>query len=205
MSFGRAPDEEQVEMFDWIESSLAQKGIYKYEISNFAKPGFESRHNLTYWADQPYWGLGLSAHSYFPDAGPFGTRFWNPKSLDQYQTQTQILSVGRKPFELLPQDQKESLLEHEALTDFCHMFLRTATGLPKTPLNRRFYRTATLAEKRLKGLVFKGLLSESPQGWALTPKGQLLSNQVFAELLFCFFDLHTWGAPALTTASLRTY
>ena len=205
MSFGRAPEDEQVQMFDWIETRLAKNGLYKYEISNFARPGFESQHNMAYWSDRSYWGLGLSAHSYFPDAGPFGTRFWNPKSLDDYKKQTQILSVGRKPFELLPPDQKESLLEHEALTDFCHMFLRTATGLPKSPLNRRFYRTATLAEKRLKHLVTKDFLSESAQGWSLTTKGQMLSNQVFAELLFCKEDLHTWGAPALTSGNLRTY
>lgn len=205
MSFGRAPEEEQVEMFEWIESTLAKNNIYKYEISNFAKPGFESRHNMAYWSDQSYWGLGLSAHSYFPNAGPFGTRFWNPKTLDLYQKQSQILGIGRKPFEFLPEDQKESLLEHEALTDFCHMFLRTANGLPKSRLNRSFYRTASLAERRLKGLVQSGLLSESPQGWSLTPKGQLLSNQVFAELLFSKEDIPTWSTPALTSANLRTY
>lgn len=205
MSFGRAPDDEQAEMFEWIEKRLEKSGIYKYEISNFAKHGFESRHNMTYWADQNYWGLGLSAHSYLSNSGPFGTRFWNPKSLDAYKAQTEILGVGRKPFELLPDDQKESLHEHEALTDVCHMFLRTATGLPKTHLNRRFYRTASLAEKRLKRLVQDGLLLESPRGWSLTAKGQLLSNKVFAELLFCKEDLPTWSVPALTSANLRTY
>ncbi len=75
MSVGRPPEGEQVEMFSTIETSLAKLGLRKYEISNFAKPGYESRHNLAYWNDSAYWGIGLSSHSYNPEG--FGSRFWN--------------------------------------------------------------------------------------------------------------------------------
>lgn len=49
---------------DIIHHGLSHKGFRRYEISNYGKPGFESRHNLLYWTDENYWGLGLSAHSY---------------------------------------------------------------------------------------------------------------------------------------------
>ena len=81
MAIGRAPEDEQVKMFELIESELAKSGIYRYEISNFARPGFESKHNQLYWNDQPYWGLGTGAHSYFPqgsgNSGAWGMRFSN--------------------------------------------------------------------------------------------------------------------------------
>ena len=62
---------------------LQQHGFYRYEISNFAKPGYQSRHNNLYWTDETYWGVGLSAHSYKKDPD-WGYRFLNPSSYDSY-------------------------------------------------------------------------------------------------------------------------
>ena len=76
-SKGRAADEIQVAMFDAIEKALTGGGLQRYEISNFAKPGFESRHNLLYWNDDEYWGVGLSSHSYLKNSNgvvAFGIR-----------------------------------------------------------------------------------------------------------------------------------
>src|SRR5690606_23950909 len=72
----RPPEGEQVKMFEVIHSELTARGMERYEISNYSLPGFESRHNLLYWTDQPYLGLGLSAHSY-SKAAPWGVRYWN--------------------------------------------------------------------------------------------------------------------------------
>ncbi len=112
MARGRAIESEQVEMFDLIEQELCGAGIEKYEISNFAKPGSESRHNTLYWTDQPYWGLGVSSHSYFPRESrldwkalaPFGFRFWNPAGLKTYVQQVSQLSQQH----LQPQSQQPS-------------------------------------------------------------------------------------------------
>src|SRR5690606_5962345 len=83
LSKNRADDETQVEMFRTIEKVLEANNIHRYEISNYARPGFESRHNLIYWNDQPYWGVGLSAHSFLnEESSEWGTRFFNPKSYD---------------------------------------------------------------------------------------------------------------------------
>jgi oxygen-independent coproporphyrinogen III oxidase len=188
MSLGRPPEDEQVAMFAEIESQLGTIGLDKYEISNFAKAGFESRHNMAYWRDVSYWGIGLSSHSYMREHNPHGLRFWNPKSLTHYGEQVERQA---KTFpELLPADQFESLAENEMLTDMCHMFLRTSLGLPdgkwleKTPPHIQ-----PQLKKRLEKLVDRGLLQHEHDSWRLTREGQLISNRVFEELTFLTADL----------------
>lgn len=177
MSRGRAPEDEQIEMFDLIETRLRTIGIEKYEISNFAKPGFESRHNLVYWKDQSFWGIGVSAHSYDRDAGPYGERFWNTKDIYKYGDQSLL--------KLLPGEQSEELREHEAMTDFCHMFLRTKSGLAPAAVRNKFSATAAgLIERELKSLLSDGLLEPVGDHVRLTPRGELISNQVFERLTF---------------------
>ena len=68
MQEGRARGDEQVKMFQLIEHTLGGVGVEAYEVSNFARPGFESRHNTLYWTGAAYWGVGLSSHSYLPPA-----------------------------------------------------------------------------------------------------------------------------------------
>ena len=58
MNQGRCSEKEQIEMFHLIFDCFQEMGLEHYEISNFAKPGFKSRHNTLYWTDQDYWGLG---------------------------------------------------------------------------------------------------------------------------------------------------
>jgi oxygen-independent coproporphyrinogen-3 oxidase len=188
MSLGRPPEDEQITMFDVIEAELRGIGLLKYEISNFAKPGSESRHNMAYWRDVNYWGIGLSSHSYARDLGPFGTRFWNPKGLPVYGAQTAIKGAGFR--ETLPEDQWESLAQHEALTDFSHMFLRTTRGLSEEALRKKFPPTV-VAEvlSRLETLTDAGLLSAFSGGWCLSTRGQLISNQVFEQLTFLESEL----------------
>ena len=190
MSQGRPLEDEQVEMFDLIERELQTIGLLKYEISNFAKVGFESRHNLVYWRDRSYWGLGLSSHSYDRDAGEFGMRFWNPKNLDIYGEQ---VAHNASDFRgVLPPAQRESLAGHEALSDFCHIFLRTHAGLPEQDLQAKFTApTVALVHARLNSLTQRGFVERFDRAWRLTARGQLLSNQVFAELSFSSTDFST--------------
>lgn len=177
MSRGRAPEDEQVEMFQLIESRLQTIGLEKYEISNFAKPGFESKHNLVYWNDQNYWGIGVSAHSYDRNAGPFGERFWNTKDIFQYGRQSASAN--------LPSEQNERLLQHEAMTDFCHMFLRTRTGLERAAARNKFGDAeGGLICSEIENLLAEGLLEEFQSRVRLTPQGELISNQVFERLTF---------------------
>lgn len=183
MSANRPLDEDQVEMFRLIERSLKANGLEKYEISNFAKPSFESQHNLAYWRDQSYWGLGLSAHSYFADQGPYGARFWNPKDFQAYAHQVETLAGSLE--KTLPSSQIEHLKAHEALSDFCHTHLRLRSGLPLEAVQRKFGPSArALVETRLCSLKAKDLVQLSGESAVLTQEGEVLSNLVFEMVHF---------------------
>ncbi len=183
MSVGRPPEGEQIEMFARIEDRLKAIGLLKYEISNFARPNYESRHNQAYWNDSSYWGIGVSSHSYSPNAGPYGMRFWNPKSLKEYAQQAD--TKGQNWEDVLPPESYEKLQPHESLTDFFHMHLRTSRGLSTDALRRKFP-LPVLRDSfdRLKKLTESGLLDSRNNQFCLTKQGELISNKVFEELTF---------------------
>jgi oxygen-independent coproporphyrinogen-3 oxidase len=175
---GQPKEEEQVEMFSLIWSFLESENYINYEISNFSKVGFESQHNLLYWSDDPYWGVGLSSHSYFKNEG-WGKRFWNPKNIDRYVDWVQS---GLD----LPQDHFEELQLNQSLSDFCHTSLRTKKGLDLVKLEAKYGATAQkLIKSSLQKLENEGLLERANESVCrLTRKGILLSNKVFEDLTF---------------------
>jgi oxygen-independent coproporphyrinogen-3 oxidase len=187
----RPLEDEQVEMFNLIAEALGRAGYRRYEISNFAKPGFESKHNSLYWDDSPYWGLGLSAHSY-AHHGEWGLRFWNASAIGAYEEQI-LRRKGTsfsRPAEQLPAEQKEFLKIHQALTDFCHISLRREVGLSEEKLGKKFgsniqkiVHNALLLERE-KGNVLQLKSSPDASDWKLSEEGLLISNQVFAALTF---------------------
>ncbi|MAE74327.1 MAG: coproporphyrinogen III oxidase [Bdellovibrionaceae bacterium] len=188
MSYNRPEEQDQLDMFDAVDEHLDRMGIHKYELSNFSKPGMQSKHNQLYWSNKAYWGLGLSAHSYFPDQG-LGRRFWNPKSFKDYFQQIELSETsGPGWWSELSGDYFEDLQEHEALTDYCHMHLRTMKGLNLKDLSRH-PDWVKLLEPRLNSLNQRGFIRQHDSSWQLTKSGQRLSNQVYAELLFLREDL----------------
>lgn len=191
LSTGRAPEGEQVDMFEHIRESLVGAGFQAYEISNFARPGFESRHNLLYWTDQEYWGVGLSAHSY-SKSEKWGTRFWNRNAIGEYQSQIQADAgkVFDSPNRHLPREQFEALEMRQAVTDFCHTSLRLMRGLLRSELEERFPETARkVVSARLEKLRGRGLVREENGRHFLSTEGVVLSNRVFEELTFLEGDL----------------
>ncbi len=191
LSKGRPIDDEQVEMFDIIADELTRKGFQQYEVSNFALPGFESRHNMLYWVDEPYWSLGLSSHSYSKESA-WGTRYWNINSINEYQKQ--ILAFDGQEFDSpvrhLPSNQVEVLQMHQALTDFCHTSMRLMRGLNVEQLQAKF--PQNVSEKVLqimKILEQKSWIRFDNGHWSLTREGLVLSNRVFQELTFLQEDL----------------
>lgn len=183
MSFNRPADEDQTKMFEIIIDELNTLGLRRYEISNFSKPGFESKHNLLYWQDQPYLSFGLSAHSYIKHKSQWGQRFWNPSSIDEYKKC--ILSPkDREPLsDLKNRKCLEELSAEQSLFDFCHTALRLDEGLHKNKLIEK-YETDLLAPvfDKLKQLEKKNLLEYKKDSWKLSSQGVFLSNQVFSEL-----------------------
>lgn len=195
----RAPEGEQIEMFENIHNTLEKYGFYQYEISNYAQPGFESQHNLLYWQDQPYLGIGLSAHSYLKNN--WGSRFWNKSNIKEYLTDH---AKATESFSLqsISQNQIEHLSKAQSLTDFCHTSLRLNTGLDLSALEnkfgtdvRRFIKTklqnprlASLVEikKQIESPTEKANVNQNIESYCLTRQGQFISNSIFE--FFTFFD-----------------
>lgn len=184
----RPTEDVQLVMFDLIRERLVAAGYVQYEISNFALPGKESRHNSLYWNDDPYWGVGLSAHSYLVrDDEPRHIRFWNPPTLDSYR---KSVSTNQSPLE--KSDCSEHPQIHERLTDFCHTSLRRAKGLDLQLVRTKFGdRNARLVLDKLIVLTKRKLVEGDAAGdrFRLTTSGVLLSNQIFLELTFLSSDL----------------
>jgi len=186
MSKNRAPDEKQAEMFDLIERRLVQASYERYEISNFARDGFESRHNGLYWDDMPYWGLGLSSHSYLP-SHEFGVRFWNPRSMERYCAHIETLTDHSWSPESHQADARELLNRHQALTDFCHTSLRRKKGLDLWQFEKKFKASLLqLASGAVEKNISAGSLEwdQDKRFLRLTQQGVLLSNRVFLDFTF---------------------
>jgi len=184
----RPEESVQVKMFEQIAFYLNEAHFTHYEISNFARNHHYSKHNLSYWSDKNYWGLGLSSHS-FLKINNKRVRFWNPKSLSIYSKQ-----VDKKarlwPFSTLPKDQIEELSPHEAVSDFCHTALRTRWGIDQEKLQDTFGpKISKKVLSRLKKLREKKWIHKKGSSWSLFPSSYLISNAVFREMTFLKEDL----------------
>ena len=183
----RPIDAIQIEMLTMVHESLRSHGFEQYEISNFSKPGFHSRHNLNAWLGHGYWGLGMSAHSYLKH-GDWGVRFWNPPTVLAYQKQlNESVSL---PFENLPKNQVEILQKHEALTDYNHTHLRLKKGIVWTDLKNVFgEQVLKLVKSSLEQEKLQNLVDVTTSGAKLNERGIQLSNLVFSEVTFLKEDL----------------
>ena len=204
MNRNRCSEEKQVEMFSMVFHFLQKMGLEHYEISNFAKPGFQSQHNLLYWTDQDYWGLGLGAHSYKKDPD-FGFRFWNKRSYQDYMKQVNCLKAQDLVERSFPKDQREKLKMHESLTDFCYSGLRLRRGVCEISVRQKFGQQAERAflEKTGRQIRFKNL--EKKEGfYRLSQKGILMSNLVFSDFLFSESDIDKSEKSLLVIKNHRT-
>ena len=178
LSRNRPLEDEQVEMFEIIDRELLKRNFVQYEISNYAIPGFESQHNLLYWTDSEYWGLGLSAHSYLK-SDSWGRRFWNVNNFEKYCEQIDSGIAN------LPAAQFEVLTKAQSLTDFCYTGLRLNSGLSVEKLVQKFgSETLGLVRDRLKTAILNGLVAERSGNICLLPPGRMISNQIFEKIAF---------------------
>ncbi|MFH5182742.1 radical SAM family heme chaperone HemW [Paenibacillus sp. TAB 01] len=165
------PDEDvELDMFLLIMDRLKQAGYGQYEISNFAKPGYESRHNSMYWLNRSYYGLGAGAHGYVR-----GSRHVNIKGVQPYIDAT----LSRRP--LLEQFE---VSEQDSMEDFMMVGLRLTRGVKRADFIRQFGREPeTVFGTVLNKLVSRKLLETTEEGYRLSPQGLLLGNEVFGEFL----------------------
>jgi oxygen-independent coproporphyrinogen-3 oxidase len=170
------PDEDlAAEMFESADDLLDAHGYAHYEIANYARAGFRSRHNSGYWKRDGYLGLGAGAHSFLKDSG-FGTRFSNAADLNEYSTALHNGALPRR--DILPLSRADAMAEHLFLG------LRMSDGVLFSTFEQEF--GAGLRDvfgKELAKLLKQGLLAENGSGIRLTRRGMLLSNQVFQQFL----------------------
>ena len=163
-------EDEEVRMYQMTEEILKEYGYDKYEISNYAKPGYESRHNLGYWSHVPYLGVGLNASSYLDEK-----RFENPAKMEEY---LKIDSFDES------YQQGHLLSVREQMEEFMFLGLRKTKGISKIKFQERFSCSmASVYEKVIKEAMKQGMLREEGDYISLTSKGTLISNQVLCEFL----------------------
>jgi oxygen-independent coproporphyrinogen-3 oxidase len=166
----RLPDDDaQADCYLWTVERLAQAGYEQYEISNFAKPGFSSRHNLKYWLTQPYMGFGPGAHSDFG-----GRRYSFVRDLEGYISG--VLEGGTIV------DEDEAIPQKERSGEYLMLRLRTAQGIDGEEYRRAFFMNFAPLEQRLRLYETQGLAEKRGDRWRLTPKGFLVSNQIIGQL-----------------------
>ena len=167
----QAEDEEA--MYEHIVHTLPACGYRRYEISNFARPGFESRHNLSYWKNVPYLGVGAAAHSYLD-----GMRWANESDTAAY---IRALSAGAPV--RTPEDAART--EANAMEEYAFLALRTAEGIDE----QDFFRTFGVPVDAPYGtviadLIAQGFLSRLDGRIHLTEWGMKFGNEIFYSFLF---------------------
>jgi oxygen-independent coproporphyrinogen-3 oxidase len=167
------PDEDlTADMYETACERLNAAGVGQYEISNFARGGHESRHNLKYWTRQPYMGFGVDAHSMLHGSAPAGesVRFCTPDMLEQY--------IADAPLHRMPVSPQATLEEAFFLG------LRLSRGVDLKKIASEFGEAVVEAlSGTILGCAELGLLERQGDSIRLTGRGRLLSNEVFERFI----------------------
>ncbi|HET7818416.1 MAG TPA: coproporphyrinogen III oxidase, partial [Bacteroidia bacterium] len=168
-SIPNVDDVKSAEQFEILMDSMLANGFLHYEISNFCKEGFYSKHNSSYWLGKSYLGLGPSAHSYNGIE-----RQWNVKSNSKY-----ILSLKEN---LLPFE-NEILTEHQKYNEYILTSLRTIWGVDEKKIESDF--SKDVYERYLKSVIEKineGYVEKEAGRLTLTRKGKLYADKISSDL-----------------------
>ena len=165
------PEEDtECDMYYLAARKLSSAGYSHYEISNYSKPGYECRHNLKYWHNESYVGIGVSAYSYLD-----GIRYGNTSEIDEY------LSCEREKY---IQREESAELENEAY-DYVMLGLRLSEGISLSDYEKRFKNNFLTVER--KKLIQKyselGMIELVGDRLRLTDRGLYISNRILTDLL----------------------
>ncbi|HSY63407.1 MAG TPA: radical SAM family heme chaperone HemW [Terriglobales bacterium] len=165
------PDEDlTADLYLMACERLEAAGVRQYEISNFARPGRESRHNLKYWTRQPYLGFGVDAHSMVPGLNGEAVRFSTPDSLEAYVSGAPLNRVG--------------ISADAALEETFFLGLRLNSGVDLRRVAAKLGEDAVAGfSKSIADFVQTGLMEQQGDVIRLTSRGRLLSNEVFERFI----------------------
>jgi len=170
------PDDDlTAEFYETACARLNAAGIEQYEISNFARSGFESRHNLKYWTRQPYLGFGVDAHSMLPTAAALPSQNVESVRLATTDDYDRYLAA--------PEWSASPVTQEQALEESFFLGLRLNRGVDLERLRADFGEAVRKFDPMISELVEQGLLVRSAGNIRLTPRGRLLSNEVFGRFI----------------------
>ena len=165
--------EEDRAMYHFVTSTLKENGYVHYEISNMARPGYESRHNSMYWRAEPYYAFGVGAHYYIG-----AERGCHAETLDEYLSAMTNPSVRREDVLFT----EEILSEEDRKKEFMMLGFRTRSGVGEAEFLKRFrVSVASAFGAELEKEIKAGLVEFSDGVYRLTEKGVDLANQVFMD------------------------
>ena len=165
-----ADDDTQADMYLWMVERLKNAGYGQYEISNFSRPGRQSRHNLKYWMGEEYVGFGPSAHSYFGQQ-----RYSFVRDLDAYIQG--VLHNGK----IL--DESSRINRKELGKEYLMLRMRTIWGVEGNEYRERFYLNFLPLEERFREYESYGWAECTEGRWHFTPSGFLLSNPLIGDIM----------------------
>ena len=194
---GKVPEPDAdlaADMYEMAQEVMEGTGYRHYEISNWAMSGYPSRHNLIYWRNEPFLGVGPGAHSYlggFEGGSGGGSRFWNLKSprdyVEKLQTPSSSLDGRSATLEELIKavpvvESVEAIDRRLEMAETLMMGLRLDTGVAFDAFSRRFGQTPAEAYPTVVAeLIDVGLLEDSCDVLKLTRRGRMLGNEVFSR------------------------
>jgi oxygen-independent coproporphyrinogen-3 oxidase len=170
-------EDEEIAMGELIEQRLGAAGLRRYEISNYARPGFHSRHNVNYWQGGDYLGIGAGAHSYkrVSSDGIYGRRWWNEKNPARYMKQ-----IGVKG-EAVAGTEASDLCRGAGEYMFCG--LRLMDGICLDRFVKRFGHSPVELYPQVAAWLREGLMATNSDRLWLTPRGVLVANSIFVHFV----------------------
>jgi oxygen-independent coproporphyrinogen-3 oxidase len=170
-------EDQEIAMAELIEQRLSAAGLQRYEISNYARAGFHSRHNVNYWQSGDYLGVGAGAHSHKRRAnhGIYGRRWWNEKNPAHYMGM--ISKSGQAVA-----DAEESDL-NRAAGEYMFSGLRLVEGICLDAFATRFGQSAVELYPKISQWIGDGLMTADNNRLRLTARGILVANSIFVNFI----------------------
>ena len=158
-------DDTQADMYELINNTLEKNGYYRYEVSNFAKSGYESKHNLNYWDNNEYYGFGCAAHGYVD-----GIRYSNYSTLDEYMAKPSTHELGH------------TLSQQEKLEEEIFLGFRKRSGINVNRIKERF---GIDFDTKYKNVLekYRDFIEPTSCGYTLNLRGVLISNLILSEFI----------------------
>jgi oxygen-independent coproporphyrinogen-3 oxidase len=168
-------EDDEVAMAELVENRLREAGLERYEISNYAKPGWHSRHNLNYWLCGDYLGLGAGAHSGRTGAGASIARRANERNPARY--------MGRIEESGCAAVEQETVERQSAAGEFLFLGLRMTRGISAEDFYTRFGNLPRALFPQIADWLQDGLMEERDGFLSLSRKGLLVANSIFVEFI----------------------